>query len=145
MLVSTIVLFFLHENITILWVACAALGFFTGPIIPSAFAWTNRYIEVTAVAQMVPQIGAAVGDVIILSLLGHNYHHFGPIVIWSFEMGMAAGICLIAIIMQIFGSLHGDRYDNIKDTDAVSEVTDHKSMGSNRDLSNSEEDGVEIQ
>ena len=31
---------------TILWVFCTALGFFTGPIIPSAYAWANRYIEV---------------------------------------------------------------------------------------------------
>ena len=45
-LASSIVLYFFHNDISVLWVFCSALGFFTGPIIPSAFAWANRYIEV---------------------------------------------------------------------------------------------------
>ena len=45
-LACNIILFFFRDNMTILWVFCTALGFFTGPIIPSAYTWANRYIEV---------------------------------------------------------------------------------------------------
>ena len=45
-LACNIILYFFRDNMTILWVFCTALGFFTGPIIPSAYAWANRYIEV---------------------------------------------------------------------------------------------------
>ncbi|XP_067934027.1 sodium-dependent glucose transporter 1-like isoform X2 [Watersipora subatra] len=112
-LASTLVLFFLRDNITILWIFCSALGFFTGPIIPSAFAWANRYIEVTSTAQIVPQIGAAVGDVGFLMAVGYSYESYGPYTLWSYQLALASSICLVSWLLQIIGSLHGDRY---KDT-----------------------------
>lgn len=109
-----LVLFFLHDNIVILWIFCSALGFFTGPILPSAFAWANRYIEVTSTAQIFPQIGAAIGDVALLMAVGYSYQHYGPYVLWSYQLGLCIAICITAWTMQIFGSFHGDRYNNTK-------------------------------
>jgi len=109
-LASALVLFFYADNITVLWIFCSALGFFTGPIIPSAFAWANRYIEVTSIAQIVPQIGAAVGDIAMLSLVGFSYQNFGPYILWSYQLFLCAAICGISWIMMMLGCLHGDRF-----------------------------------
>lgn len=110
---STLLLYFLHDNLTILWIGCASMGFFAGPIIPSCFAWANRYIEVTSAAQIAPEIGAAIGDVVFLVVVGYSYQNFGPYIIWAFQIILGICLCLIACIMQILGSTHGDRYNSV--------------------------------
>jgi len=109
---STIGLYFYHKNITVLWVLCPTMGFFIGPIIPSMFAWANNYIEVTSTAQIVPQLGAAVGDVVSLFTLGYSYKNYGPYVIWTYQLVLSAAIVATVWVMQILGSLHGERYQN---------------------------------
>ena len=86
------------------------MGFFLGPIIPSAFAWANRYIELTSTSQIIPQIGAAFGDVGSLMAVGYSYQQYGPYIIWSYQIAFTSAICVIAWLMQITGTLHGDRY-----------------------------------
>ena len=114
--ISAFILHFYHQNITILWIFCAALGFFTGPIFPSCFGWANRYIEMTSTAQMVAQIGGSVGDVAFMAGVGFSYQNYGPFVIWLYIVAMAVGITVLSWIMQILGSLHGDRFSHIDDT-----------------------------
>ena len=110
MLTCTLTLFFLHDHITILWVFCSVLGFFTGPIIPTGFALTNRYIEMTAAALILPSIGGAIGDIFYLAGIGFAYKILGPDVLWSFQLSFAIAFCIVACIMQCFCSKHGDRY-----------------------------------
>ena len=114
--ICTLMLFLYKQNITILWVFSTALGFFTGPIFPAYFAWANRYIEMTSVAQMVAQIGGSVGDVAFMAAVGFSYQNYGPFVIWSYLLSMAISITVLSWIMQIFGSLHGDRYSHVDET-----------------------------
>ena len=45
------------------------MGFVRGPIIASGFAMVNRYMELTSLAQMIPYIGAAVADVVIMYMV----------------------------------------------------------------------------
>lgn len=111
-LISALGLFFWHDNITLLWTFVVALGFFTGPVNPSAFAWANNYIEVSSTAQILPQIGAAIGDFAMLSAVGYSYQQLGPFVIWSYLLGLAAAIVGVSWLLQINGYLHGDRYTN---------------------------------
>ena len=114
--ISAFILYFYHQNITILWIFCTVLGFFTGPIFPSCFGWANRYIEVTSPAQMVAQIGGSIGDVAFLAGIGFSYQNYGPFVIWSYLLFLAVGLIVLSWIMQILGSLHGDRFSHIDDT-----------------------------
>lgn len=87
----------------------ALLGVFSGPIISSAFAWANCYIEVTAAVQMIAHIGAAVGDVAVMSAMGYSYEVYGPYVVWDYLLGMAVGMVAIVWIGQFFGSCHEEK------------------------------------
>lgn len=117
-LVCAVILFFAHDSIAVLWIFSVALAFFTGPIRPSAFAWANRYIDVTSMAQIVPQIGASLGDIAFLVGVGFSYEQHGPYVLWSYQLGLAVGICIVSWVLQTIGSLHGDRF---RDPDKLSQ------------------------
>lgn len=112
LILSTLFLFFFPEDLTVLWICSTALGVFYGPLIPSCYAWANRYIEVTAVVQMISHIGGALLDIGFLTAYGYSYQHYGPYSIWSYQLVFGAVICVSSWLMQLFGTLHGDRYDN---------------------------------
>ena len=68
------------------------------------------HLQVTATAQIIPQIGAALGDVAFLMLVGYSYQNYGPYTLWTYELILCAAICVVVWVMQIIGSIHGDRY-----------------------------------
>ena len=110
MLIVSVLMYFLYNNITALWVLFVSLGAVSGPLAGSGFGMVNRYVEMNAAAQCVPQIGAAVGDLIIMSAVGYSYENFGPYSIWGHLVGICSVVFCVAIFMQILGNLHGDRY-----------------------------------
>lgn len=110
LLFSTLLLFFQHHDVTLLWVGVSSLGFFSGPLIPSVFAWANRYIDLTAAAQMSPSMGAAVGELVIMAAVGYSFQNYGPYTIWTFQLVLACGVCLTTIGMQLIANAHGDRF-----------------------------------
>ena len=72
------------------------------------------HLQVTSTAQIVPQVGAAVGDVTFLMLVGYSYQQYGPYIIWSYQLVLCGSMCAVAWVMQVIGSLHGDRYKDSK-------------------------------
>ena len=65
-------------------------------------------------AQILPEIGAAAGDVGMLMGLGWSYQTYGPFVLWPYMIGFCAGLALVSLILQALGYFHGDRFDNDK-------------------------------
>lgn len=94
-----------------IWIFIIVLGVFNGPLIPSGFGWANRYIEVRSNVQIAPSIAGAIGDVLILSLMGLSYDITGPQSIWSYVLGMTATLTITSWLMYLIGHLHGDRYE----------------------------------
>lgn len=68
-------------------------------------------------AQMVPQIGAAVGDLVILFAMGYSYEHYGPYSIWGHSLAIAVTLFTVVTAMQILGYLHGDRFQQQNDSE----------------------------
>jgi hypothetical protein len=86
-------------------------GFFVGPGIPTAYAWANLYIEVTSAAQMCFHIGAAILDTLIILYIGISYDAYGPDVFWNLLLALSIALLfLISVIMQLLGSVMGDRF-----------------------------------
>lgn len=103
-------MYFLHMNVTALWVLFISVGFFSGPLASSAFAMVNRYIEVTAVSQIIPQFGVAILDVIAMVAVGYYYEHDGPYSIWTILLITGLVIFIASVCMQIVAHMHGDRF-----------------------------------
>ena len=68
-------------------------------------------IEVTSAVQIVPQVGTALGDAVILTLMGYSYERNGPDSLWSYVLALSVSLVLVTIVMQLFGFLHGDRFE----------------------------------
>ena len=111
LLTVCLLLHFLHTNLTALWILFLMLGFLTGPLIASGFAMVNCYMELTSLAQMVPHIGAAVGDVVIMYLVGYSYENYGPYSIWTHSLWISALVFTVSSGMFILGKVHGDRFE----------------------------------
>lgn len=110
LLTVCILMYFLHRNVTALWILFISLGFLSGPLISSGFAMMNRYIEVTATSQIIPHIGLAFCDVIGMIAVGYSYDNYGPSSIWTILVIVGTIIFTASVCMQIFAHLHGDRF-----------------------------------
>lgn len=74
----------------------------------------NHYLELTSVAQMIPQIGAAVGDLVVMFAMGYSYQRYGPYSIWGHSLAIGVVVFTTTTAMQILGYLHGDRFEEKK-------------------------------
>ena len=108
-------MYFFHNNLVALWVLFLSLGFVSGPIIASGFAMVNRYMEITSLAQMIPQVGSAVADIIIMYMVGYSYDNYGPYSIWTHSLGISALVLTVSSGMFILGNIHGDRFKKDED------------------------------
>lgn len=94
------------------WLTMCFYGIFTGPVFPSGMAWCDRYVQMTATAFAVLDIGIGVGLFFFSWLYGYllNKHPDNVVVIYYVGLGCAVLSLILLVIMQIRGSLHGDRY-----------------------------------
>lgn len=71
----------------------------------------NRYIKVTALTQIIPQIGVAVCDVIALIAVGYSYQNYGPYSIWLVLLIFGVvSVFVASVCMQIVAHMLGDRF-----------------------------------
>lgn len=110
MLIASLLLYFLYQNTTALWILFIIQGLAGGPIVAYGFGMINHYIEMTSVAQMVPQLGVALADILVMFAVGYSYENIGPYTIWSHLLALSGIIFTVVTVMQILGNLHGDRY-----------------------------------
>lgn len=109
-MISALVLFLFHMNLSVLWATLPIAGFFSGPIIPAAFATLHNYIELTTVAIILSTTGGAIGDITVMYGLGSDFAHKGPYVLWTYTTCLAAGQLFISLLVLIVAYIHGVRY-----------------------------------
>ena len=108
---------FCGNSSTALWVLTQPMGFFTGPIIPSAVAWGNYHVQMTGVAITVILLGGSVGGVVYMKLIGYLYDKYGPSLFLYILLGFGIATFVLSIILDIVGTLHGGRFfQNVDDT-----------------------------
>lgn len=105
-----------ENSYTGMWVLIISVGFFAAPTWPTGIAWVDYHIELTGLGMTWQILGASVGGIIHLRLIGYLYETFGP---KSF-LYQAMGICVLqlglAIVLTLIGAQHGSRFKEKEDT-----------------------------
>ena len=101
---------FAVNNTMAYWVLVQPLGFFVAPLWPSMMAWTDHHIELTGAGMALCLLGAAVGGIAHLRLIGYLYDHLGSKTFLYQLVGYGILALVLATILDIIGSQHGNRF-----------------------------------
>lgn len=74
-------------------------------------------------AQILPELGAALGDVGMLLALGWSYQTYGPYTLWPYMIGFCAGLAVISWALILLGYWHGDRFIKCETTEKHADNT----------------------
>lgn len=94
-----------------LWIIMPILGAFIAPLFPSGIGWANYHLEVTGVAITVFLLGGSVGGIVSMKLIGFLYDTYGPKMFLYVLLGQAIAAFAFALIMNIIGARHGNRFN----------------------------------
>ena len=101
---------FCVDNPTAYWVLVQPLGFFVAPLWPSMMAWTDYHIELTGAGMALMILGAAVGGIAHVRLIGYLYDKLGYKTFLYQTVGYAILSLVLAIVLTLIGSQHGNRF-----------------------------------
>lgn len=111
LLLVSVLMYIFYTNVTALWVLYVSTGALIAPLVGSGLGMVKRYMKMNSVVHSIPQIGAAIGDLIIMFAAGYSYDNFGPYTIWSYFLAIGVIVFSVATVMQGIGHYHGDRFD----------------------------------
>ena len=112
-LLSSILLAIFANSYSIaLWVLIQPIAFFIGPMWPTGVSWTDYHIELTGMGMASQMLGASVGFLIYLSLIGYLYDNIGPHCFVYQAVGTAIVGFVIAVTLDLIGSRHGNRFES---------------------------------
>jgi fucose permease len=106
---------FAVDNSTALWVLMQPVGFLGAPLWPTGVAFTDYHVQLTGVGMTVQILGASVGGIIHLRLIGYLYETFGPRTFLYQLVGSGCVGLMIAIVLDVIGAKHGNRFGVEKD------------------------------
>ncbi|XP_060589868.1 sodium-dependent glucose transporter 1-like [Ruditapes philippinarum] len=106
---------FAVDNSTALWVLMQPVGFLGAPMWPTGVAFTDYHVQLTGVGMTVQILGASVGGIIHLRLIGYLYETFGPRTFLYQLVGSGCVGLMIAIVLDVIGAKHGNRFGVEKD------------------------------
>ena len=107
--VSCILMNILYNNAVGFCVFSVLFGFFRSPLFPTAIAWGNRYMEVTAMVVGLMNIGVGFGGMIIQWLTGYLFQNHGQLTLLHSSLVLSILILFIYVIMQFIAFKHGTR------------------------------------
>lgn len=108
---SSIALYTCANIPIVLWLGVAGMGLLIAPIVPGLYAVLNNYIEMTAVAMIVPMFGGAISDVAVMYFLGPDYEsNVSPRAVWTYMLFFTTMQCLTIVFLQVLCHVHGDRF-----------------------------------
>ncbi|XP_045211442.2 sodium-dependent glucose transporter 1-like [Mercenaria mercenaria] len=102
---------FAANNSTALWVLMQPVGFLGAPLWPTGVAFTDYHVKLTGVGMTVQILGASVGGIVHLRLIGYLYETFGPRTFLYQLVGSGCFGLLIAIALDFVGAKHGNRFE----------------------------------
>ncbi|XP_045214388.2 sodium-dependent glucose transporter 1A-like [Mercenaria mercenaria] len=103
---------FANGNSTALWVLIQPVAFFIGPLWPTGVAWTDYHIELTGMGMTTQMLGASVGFICHLRLIGYLYDNIGPQTYVYHVAGSAIFGFVLAVALALIGAKHGNRFDS---------------------------------
>ena len=106
------------------WLTMCAFGFTAGPVYPSGMAFIDRYITMTPAAFSILDIGIGIGALFSTWLTGFIFQRETSVDLFYVSLGCGVGITVVLIIMQILGSINGDRYDRARQQLNASTIQD---------------------
>lgn len=112
---------FATDNSTALWVLMQPVGFLGAPLWPTGVAFTDYHVKLTGVGMTVQILGASVGGIIHLRLIGYLYETFGARTFLYQLVGSGCFGLMLAIILDIIGAKHGNRFKTKKDQTETSD------------------------
>ena len=117
------------NSLPALWTLACTSAFFMTPVYPTVMAWADRYIKVTGAVVAIIDIGIGSGTFTSSWMSGVIYQRMGAQAFFYWVFACACSLCFILLIMQIVGSIHGDRYEKeeISTSSNNAETVDEKS------------------
>ena len=103
---------FAHQLTLALWILTQPLGFFLGPIYPSGIGWGDYHVQLTGMGITIILLGASCGGVAYLKLTGFLFENYGPRSYLYHLLGIGIAAFSLAIILDLIGSQHGNRFAN---------------------------------
>ncbi|XP_053391794.1 sodium-dependent glucose transporter 1-like [Mercenaria mercenaria] len=108
---SLLLMIFADESSLSLWIIIQFFSFFCAAIWPTGIAWTDYHIELTGLGMSLQTLGASVGGVCHMRLIGFLYEHYGPKTFLYQTLGYGALQFVLASCLDIVGAQHGNRFD----------------------------------
>lgn len=110
---SILMSIFSDDNALSFWILSISFAFFTATIWPTGIAWTDYHIELTGIGMTLQILGASLGGIVHLRLIGYIYEHYGPITYLYQTLAYSIFQLLISCILNIIGSRNGGRFKNM--------------------------------
>ncbi|XP_053381279.1 sodium-dependent glucose transporter 1-like [Mercenaria mercenaria] len=113
MAVSSILLaLFADDSSLSFWIIMQIFSFFSAAIWPTGIAWTNYHIELTGLGMALQILGASVGGICYMRLIGYLYKNFGSKSFLFQTVAYGVFQFVLALCLDIVGALHGNRFQS---------------------------------
>lgn len=99
----------------IFWVSALAVNFFTGPTGPSALAWLDAYIDVTALILAISESASGIGGLLFQNIAGRIYEksgNRGPNNVVNLALGLSIADMVIVIVWYAVTFVMKSKNDN---------------------------------
>lgn len=109
-LFSVLLVIFAGDSSLALWILTSCFAFFCSAIWPTGVAWTDYHIELTGLGLTLQMLGASVGGICHMRLIGYLYENYGPKTFLFQTLGYGIFQFVIACALDIVGAQHGNRF-----------------------------------
>lgn len=116
-LCASLMAVFSSENVLSFWVLIISFGFFTATIWPTGIAWTDYHIELTGVGMMFQFLGASLGGIGHLRLLGYLYDTYSPTTYLYHALTYSVFQFAVSVMLNVVGAHHGSRFADEEEKD----------------------------
>ena len=97
---------FSGSDSTALWIIIQPIGFFTGPLFPSGMGWANFHLKITGVGITILVLGASIGAVAYMKMMGFLYDAYGPRTYMYSLLGYGISMFVISALLDMLGWRH---------------------------------------
>ncbi|XP_077996296.1 sodium-dependent glucose transporter 1C-like [Glandiceps talaboti] len=129
---STLLVIFGDTSLSVVWGASILLGLSLATVFPSAISWAECYIKLTGKAMSTFTMAAATSEMILPYVLGLLFDAYNVMMLMYMTLALSLSSTFVYIIMQIIASCHGERYQEIQQSDDEMNVNTRDIELSNR-------------
>ena len=105
------------------------IGFFTGPIFPLTVAWSEHYLEMSAISLTILYTGAGTGSMLYQWATGYLIQYSGHDSFVYVLLFYGVGVTIVYAILQTVAFRHGKQENGSKTLNLEDNITKHNDMG----------------